>query len=82
MTAITYRTITTPCGEAYKYALPGETLSTSRDVRAAGIHDRAAPSPVQLRRISDAVRTLARRHRMHPRDMQALLWIRARGSAY
>lgn len=34
METITYRTITTPCGETYNYALPGETLSTSWDVRA------------------------------------------------
>lgn len=50
-------------------------------MKAAGIHDRDAPSPVQRRRIADAVRILARRHNTTPRTMQALLWIRVRGSA-
>lgn len=29
-----YSTIVTPCGEAYAYALPGDTLSLSEDIRA------------------------------------------------
>jgi hypothetical protein len=39
------------------------------------------PSPVQYRRISDAIVTLARRHGVSPRTMQALIWIRVRGKA-
>lgn len=76
--------LTGPKVAPFARAIAGDPDAVVIDIwmmRAAGVHDRAAPSPVQLRRISEAVRTLARRHRMHPRDMQALLWIRARGSA-
>lgn len=42
--------------------------------------DRDAPTAVQYREISKAVRVLAKRYKMTPRGMQALIWGRVRGS--
>ena len=70
--------------KTYNFALNlfGDTDAVTIDVhmiRAAGIDDRDAPTTVQYREMVAAVRRLARRWRMQPRDMQALIWIMQRG---
>lgn len=70
--------------KTYNFALNlfGDTDAVTIDVhmvRAAGIDDRDAPTTVQYREMVAAVRRLARRYRMQPRDMQALIWIKWRG---
>lgn len=69
---------------AFARNMYGDTDAVTIDVhmvRAAGIDDRDAPTIVQYREMSVAVRRLARKHRMQPRDMQALVWIKQRGRA-
>jgi hypothetical protein len=71
-----------PKTNAFARAIAGDTDAVVIDVwmcRAAGIN-RDAPSVVQYRNIAKAVATLAKRHDMAPRDMQALIWGRVRGS--
>lgn len=70
--------------KTYNFALNlfGDTDAVTIDVhmiRAAGIDDRDAPTRVQYREMVAAIRRLARRWRMQPRDMQALIWIMQRG---
>jgi len=69
---------------AFARNMYGDTDAVTIDVhmmRAAGFDDRDAPTIVQYRELSVAVRRLARKHRMQPRDMQALVWIMQRGRA-
>jgi len=70
--------------KTYNFALNlfGDTDAVTIDVhmvRAAGDDDREAPTRVQYREMTAAVRRLARRWKMQPRDMQALIWIMQRG---
>lgn len=84
VTAHGLEALTGPKVLEFARAIAGDPDAVVIDVwmlRAAGITDRDAPSAVQRARIADAVRRLARRHGLEPRTMQALLWIRARGSA-
>lgn len=72
-----------PKTNAFARAIAGDEDAVVIDswmCRAAGI-GRDAPSVVQYRRIADAIVTLARRHGVSPRTMQALIWIRVRGKA-
>jgi hypothetical protein len=65
-------------------AIAGDEGAVVVDVwiaRAAGL-DRDAPTTVQYREISSAIRSLARKHNITPRTMQALIWIMVRGSAH
>lgn len=69
---------------AFARAIAGEEDAVVVDVwmaRAAGL-DRADPTTVQYREISSAVRSLARKHNLTPRTMQALIWIMVRGNAH
>jgi len=71
-----------PKTHAFARAIAGDTDAVVVDVwmcRAAGL-DREAPSIVQYRNIAKAITTLAKRHNMTPRGMQALIWGRVRGS--
>lgn len=73
-----------PKTNAFARAIAGDEDAVVVDswmMKAAGLLDRDAPSPVQYRRISEAVTVLARRHGVSPRTMQALIWIRVRGKA-
>jgi len=68
---------------SFARAIAGDEEAVVVDVwmcRAAGI-DRDAPTTVQYREISSAVRSLAREWKVAPRTMQALIWIKARGKA-
>ena len=72
--------------KTYNFALNlfGDTDAVTIDVhmvRAAGIDDRDAPTRGQYREMTAAVRRVARRWKMQPRDMQALIWIMQRGRA-
>jgi hypothetical protein len=69
---------------AFARNMYGDTDAVTIDVhmmRAAGFDDRDRPTVVQYRELSVAVRRLARKHKMQPRDMQALIWIKQRGRA-
>lgn len=69
---------------AFARNMYGDTDAVTIDVhmmRAAGFDDRDAPTIVQYRELSVAVRRLARKRKMQPRDMQALVWIMQRGRA-
>ena len=71
-----------PKTHAFARACSGDRSAVVVDVwmcRAAGLH-RDTPTTVQYRRITAAIESLARRHGMSPRGMQALLWGRVRGS--
>lgn len=62
-------------------AIAGDGEAVVVDVwmcRAAGL-DRDAPTVVQYREISSAVRSLAREWQLEPSTMQALIWIKVRG---
>jgi hypothetical protein len=64
-------------------AIAGDSEAVVVDVwmcRAAGL-DRDAPTVVQYREISSAVRSLAREWQLEPATMQALIWIMVRGRA-
>ena len=64
-------------------AIAGDGEAVVIDVwmcRAAGL-DRDAPTVVQYREISSAVRSLAREWKLEPATMQALIWIMVRGRA-
>lgn len=70
--------------KTYNFALNlfGDTDAVTIDVhmlRAAGDDGRDAPTRVQYREMVAAVRRVARRWKMQPRDMQALIWIMQRG---
>jgi hypothetical protein len=68
---------------AFARAIAGDDNAVVVDVwmtRAAGL-DRDAPTAVQYREISSAVRSLAREWGVSPRTMQALVWIMVRGRA-
>jgi len=68
---------------AFARAIAGDDDAVVVDVwmcRAAGL-DRDAPTVVQYREISSAVRSLAREWGVSPRTMQALVWIMVRGKA-
>lgn len=72
-----------PKTNAFARAIAGDEDAVVIDswmCKAAAI-GRDAPSPVQYRRISEAVTTLARRHSVSPRTMQALIWIIVRGKS-
>lgn len=76
----------TPTGpKTYNFAwnLFGDYYAVTIDtwmLSAAGLEiDR--PTSLQYRELAAAVRRLAKRHRMQPAEMQALIWIAARGSA-
>lgn len=72
-----------PKTNAFARAIAGDEDAVVVDswmCKAAGI-GRDTPSVVQYRRISEAITTLARRHGVSPRTMQALIWIRVRGKA-
>ena len=69
---------------AFARAIAGDDDAVVVDVwmcRAAAL-DRDAPTTVQYREISSAVRSLAREHSLAPRVMQALIWIKVRGRVY
>ena len=69
---------------AFARNMYGDTDAVTIDVhmmRAAGFDDHDAPTIVQYRELSVAVRRLARKRKMQPRDMQALIWIMQRGRA-
>jgi hypothetical protein len=73
-----------PKTHAFARNMYGDTDAVTIDVhmmRAAGFDDRDSPTVVQYRELSVAVRRLARKHKMQPRDMQALIWIKQRGRA-
>ena len=73
-----------PKTNAFARNIAGDTDAVTIDthmVRAAGIDGREAPTPKQYREMVAAVRRLARRWKMQPRDMQALIWIMQRGRA-
>lgn len=70
---------------AFARAIAGDDEAIVIDVwmmRAAGFDARDAPTTVQYREISSAIRSLATEWRLSPRTMQALLWIIVRGRAY
>lgn len=72
-----------PKTNAFARAIAGDEDAVVVDswmCKAAGI-GRDTPSAVQYRRISEAIVTLARRHGVSPRTMQALIWIQVRGKA-
>ena len=72
-----------PKTNAFARAIAGDEDAVVVDswmCKAAGI-GRDTPSAVQYRRISEAITTLARRHGVSPRTMQALIWVRVRGKA-
>lgn len=71
-----------PKTNAFARAIAGDEDAVVVDTwmcKAAGIM-RDAPSPVQYRNISEAVRKCAKRHGMTPRGCQALIWGRVRGT--
>jgi hypothetical protein len=66
---------------SFARAIAGDEEAVVVDVwmsRAARIN-RDAPTRVQYREISSAVRSLAREWKVAPRTMQALIWIKVRG---
>ena len=68
---------------SFARAIAGDEDAVVVDVwmaRAARIN-RDAPTRVQYREISSAVRSLAREWKVAPRTMQALIWIKVRGKA-
>ena len=76
----------TPTGpKTYNFAwnLFGDYYAVTIDIwmmSAAGL-DTDRPTGLQYRELASAVRRLAKRHNMQPAEMQALIWIAARGSA-
>ena len=78
-----YDALKGPKTNAFARAIAGDGDAVVIDswmCKAAGI-GRDTPSAVQYRRISDAIRTLARRYGVEPSTMQALIWIKVRGKA-
>ena len=68
---------------AFARAIAGDSEAVVVDVwmcRAAGL-DRDAPTVVQYREVTSAVRSLARQWGLDPATMQALIWIKVRGGA-
>jgi hypothetical protein len=64
--------------------IAGDQSAVTVDVwmmKAAGITDRDAPTVVQYREISEAVRLIALDRGLEPAQVQAIAWIGARGSA-
>jgi thermostable 8-oxoguanine DNA glycosylase len=68
---------------AFARAIAGDENAVVIDVwmlRAIGI-EKKSPSQSQYNEMAKAVTTVANKHRMTPRAMQALIWIIVRGSA-
>ena len=72
-----------PKTNAFARNIAGDHDAVTIDVwmaRAAGLSD-DTPTIVQYRRVSDAVRSIAKQFDMTPAAMQALIWCRIRGKA-
>ena len=79
--------LNTPTGQkTYNFAwnLFGDTHAVTIDtwmLTAAGLEQDGVSSRLMYEELSRAVRRLAKRHGMQPAEMQALIWIKVRGSA-
>lgn len=79
--------LNTPTGQKthnFAWNLLGDTYAVTIDtwmLTAAGLETDRVSSRLMYEELSRAVRRLAKRHGMQPAEMQALIWIKVRGSA-
>ena len=83
-TVIAFDALTGRKTNAFARNIYGDDTVVTVDVwmaRAAGLDPDKKITPKQYREISRAVINMARRHRVSPPAMQAIIWIMVRGSA-